>query len=143
MRRDYLGDPDVPLKQAVLDEVEARIGRRPAGAVRMLTNLRTFGYVFNPVTFYYCFEPGGELACVLAQITNTPWGERRNYVVEAGASVLLVEHDLDVIAASDWVIDLGPGGGPMGGRLVAEGPPAAVARAEGSLTGKLLADRMG
>ena len=62
-------------------------------------------------------------------------------VVDAGASVLLVEHDLDVIAASDWVIDLGPGGGPMGGRLVAEGPPEAVARAEASLTGKLLADR--
>lgn len=64
-------------------------------------------------------------------------------VVEAGASVLLVEHDLDVIAASDWVIDLGPGGGPEGGRLVAEGPPEAVARVDASLTGRLLRDRLG
>lgn len=62
-----------------------------------------------------------------------------NEVVDAGASVLLVEHDLDVIRASDWVIDLGPGGGPMGGLLVAEGPPLTVAGAEHSLTGKLLA----
>lgn len=64
-----------------------------------------------------------------------------NEVVDAGASVLLVEHDLDVIRASDWVIDLGPGGGPMGGLLVAEGPPLEVAQVEHSLTGQLLAER--
>ena len=63
-------------------------------------------------------------------------------VVGAGASVLLVEHDLDVVAAADWVIDLGPGGGPMGGELVAERPPEAVAREARSLTGRLLASRM-
>jgi len=65
-----------------------------------------------------------------------------NEVVDAGASVLLVEHDLDVILASDWVIDLGPGGGPQGGKLVAEGPPTTVAQATDSLTGKLLARRL-
>jgi excinuclease ABC subunit A len=62
-----------------------------------------------------------------------------NEVVEAGSSVLVVEHDLDVIRAADWVIDLGPGGGPEGGRLVAEGPPRAVSEVEASLTGQLLA----
>jgi excinuclease ABC subunit A len=60
-------------------------------------------------------------------------------VIEAGASVIVVEHDLDVIRSADWVIDLGPGGGPEGGQIVATGPPADVAREPASLTGRLLA----
>ena len=59
-------------------------------------------------------------------------------VIDAGASVIVVEHDLDVIRHSDWVIDLGPGGGPDGGRVVAEGTPAAVAQVSTSLTGSFL-----
>lgn len=82
-RADFLGPADVPLRQAVLNEVERLSGARPDGAVRMLTQLRTFGYAFNPVTFYYCFQRDGALACVLAEITNTPWGERHRYVVPA------------------------------------------------------------
>jgi len=59
-------------------------------------------------------------------------------VIEDGASVLVVEHDLDVIARADWVIDLGPGGGQDGGQIVAQGPPEAVARVPESLTGNFL-----
>lgn len=66
-----------------------------------------------------------------------------NQVVDDGATVLLVEHDLDVIRSSDWVIDLGPGGGPEGGQVVAQGTPAQVALSETSLTGQLLADMLG
>jgi len=89
-RSDYLGPADLPLKEAVLDKVEERTGRRPRGPVRMLTHLRYFGVCFNPVTFYYCFGADGALAAVLAEITNTPWGERHHYVVGAtpGAGVL-------------------------------------------------------
>ncbi|WP_367873315.1 excinuclease ABC subunit UvrA [Luteolibacter sp. Populi] len=60
---------------------------------------------------------------------------------EAGHSVLVVEHQLDVIAAADWVIDLGPGGGREGGLLVAEGRPEQVARIKESPTGRALARR--
>ncbi len=59
-------------------------------------------------------------------------------VIEAGSSVIVVEHDLDMIRAADWLIDLGPGGGPQGGRLVAEGPPDDVAQVAASLTGNAL-----
>lgn len=83
-RRDYLGPPGRPLADAVRDAVHDRLGVRPDGAVRVLTNLRTFGFVFNPVTLYYCFDRDERLVAVLAQITNTPWGERHHYVVGAG-----------------------------------------------------------
>jgi excinuclease ABC subunit A len=53
----------------------------------------------------------------------------------------VVEHDLDVIGSADWVIDLGPGGGDAGGRLVVAGPPAVVARTKRSATGRYLAAR--
>jgi len=82
-RADYLGPAERPLKEAVLDRVEAALGRRPGGPVRMLTHLRTLGYVFNPVTFYYAFEAEDRLAAVVAEITNTPWGERHAYVLDA------------------------------------------------------------
>lgn len=60
---------------------------------------------------------------------------------EAGHSVLVVEHHLDVIAAADWVIDLGPGGGREGGELVAEGAPETIAGIAASPTGRALAQR--
>ena len=59
-------------------------------------------------------------------------------LVEAGNSVIVVEHDMSVIAASDWVIDMGPGAGEEGGRVVAAGTPAEVARAKGSRTARYL-----
>jgi excinuclease ABC subunit A len=60
-------------------------------------------------------------------------------LVAAGNTVVLVEHDLDAIATADWIIDLGPGGGDMGGSVIATGPPAVVAQAEGSATAPFLA----
>jgi excinuclease ABC subunit A len=60
-------------------------------------------------------------------------------LVEAGNTVVVIEHDMQVVAASDWVIDIGPGAGDEGGRIVAAGPPAAVARSRDSRTARYLA----
>jgi excinuclease ABC subunit A len=62
-------------------------------------------------------------------------------LITRGHSVVAVEHHLEFLAASDWLIDLGPGGGDAGGRIVAEGSPDDVRRSPGSLTGKFLAER--
>ncbi len=60
-------------------------------------------------------------------------------LTEAGNTVVVIEHNLEVIKTADWVIDLGPGAGEQGGRLVAEGPPEAVCGHPGSITGRYLA----
>jgi DUF1365 family protein len=81
-RSDYLAPHDRPLAEVVRDRVASHLGLRPEGPVRLLTHLRYCGYVFNPVSFYYCFDRDGRtLQAVLAEITNTPWRERHSYVL--------------------------------------------------------------
>ena len=82
-RSDYFGSESTPLKDAIWSEVGREFGHLERGPVRMLTHVRSFGYVFNPVTFYYCFSPDGRLSAVVSEITNTPWGERHRYVLRA------------------------------------------------------------
>ena len=62
-------------------------------------------------------------------------------LVDQGHTVLVIEHNLDLIEQADWIIDLGPGGGDAGGAIVAEGTPAQVAATAGSVTGRFLAAR--
>ncbi len=64
-------------------------------------------------------------------------------LISRGHSVVAIEHHLDFIAASDWVIDLGPGGGDRGGEIVAEGPPSELPKFPRSVTGRYLAERAG
>jgi uncharacterized protein len=86
-RSDYLGDPRVPLSDAVRELVAERTGTRPDGPIRLLTHLRYFGKSFNPVSFYYCFDEGDEqVVAVVADVTNTPWGERHAYVMPVAAA---------------------------------------------------------
>lgn len=61
-----------------------------------------------------------------------------NRIVDAGNTVIVIEHNLDVIRTADWIIDLGPEGGENGGCLVAEGTPEEVARVDASHTGRFL-----
>ena len=92
-RSDYLGDKHVPLKQAVMDRVEEVTGQRPQGPIRLLTHLRYFGLVFNPVSFYYCFDKNDtHVECIVAEITNTPWGERYAYVLPVSNSTSTTRH---------------------------------------------------
>jgi excinuclease ABC subunit A len=60
-------------------------------------------------------------------------------LIEAGGSIVVIEHNLEVIKTADWVIDLGPEGGSRGGKVVGAGPPEAIAKLAGSYTGKHLA----
>ena len=81
-RADHLGNPDVPLDQAVRDLVRQQTGARLQGPIRLLTHLRYWGHCFNPVSFYYCFDRDGTtVECVVAEVNNTPWGERHCYVL--------------------------------------------------------------
>jgi excinuclease ABC subunit A len=63
-------------------------------------------------------------------------------LVETGNTVLVIEHDMDVITSSDWIIDIGPGAGDEGGKVVASGPPEQVARNEVSRTAPYLATHL-
>lgn len=84
-RSDYLGDNSQGLADAVRAQVRRSTGQSTTGPVRVLTQLRTLGHCFNPVSFYYCFSPDEQLQAVVAEVTNTPWGERHAYVLGRGA----------------------------------------------------------
>ena len=76
------------LGDAVRDCVEQRCGSRPEGPIRILTNVRRFGFGMNPVSFYYCFQPDGvALHSIVAEINNTPWNEQFAYVLPCGEGV--------------------------------------------------------
>jgi DUF1365 family protein len=92
-RGDFLGDPDTSLKGTVLDLVEARAGFRPNGPVRLLAHHRTWGWCFNPIALYYCYGPGEALEAVVADVTNTPWGESHAYVLDVRGGLRDVKHE--------------------------------------------------
>ncbi len=84
-RADFLGNPGVPLDTAVRDLVEERSGTRPGGPIRMLAHVRTWGWLFNPISLYYCYDPTGTiLQTTVAEVSNTPWHERTAYVLTGG-----------------------------------------------------------
>ncbi|HET9058699.1 MAG TPA: DUF1365 domain-containing protein, partial [Acidimicrobiales bacterium] len=83
-RSDYFGDPGRPLDEEIRDLVQDRQGLRPQGPVMVLAHPRTWGWSFNPITLYFCFDSAG--TCVeylVADVENTPWHERHQYVMGA------------------------------------------------------------
>jgi DUF1365 family protein len=85
---DYLREytaRGVPLIGAVREIVRNALGRAPLGRICLLTQARSWGLSFNPVSFFYCFEQDGSLAAIVCEVTNTPWRERYHYVLPASA----------------------------------------------------------
>jgi DUF1365 family protein len=80
-RSDYLPGPG-----SLADAARTLAGTD--GPVTLLANLRSFGYCFNPVSLFYCHDAAGALQSVIAEVTNTPWGERHAYVLSGDGPVL-------------------------------------------------------
>ena len=80
-RSDFLGDENIPLDHAVRNRIFEETGQIHVGPIRMLANLRYFGFNINPISCYYCFDNGGQLKTIVTEVTNTPWKERHSYVL--------------------------------------------------------------
>jgi DUF1365 family protein len=87
-RSDFYGPTDQPLKNAVIDKMTENDASLSSQITRicMLTNLRTLGFIMNPVTFYYAFDSQNNLIAIMPEITNTPWNETYQYVLSGDKS---------------------------------------------------------
>jgi DUF1365 family protein len=83
---DHLVGKNESLVEDIRDLVETETGTRPRGKIFLLTHLRYFGYVFNPLSVYYCYDEAGGLADLILEVSNTPWGERHWYVLPQRSS---------------------------------------------------------
>ena len=82
-RADHYRRGGADLAAAIRSLVEEKTGLRPGGPIALLTHLRYFGYVMNPVSFYYCRDhSGANIEAIVAEVHNTPWGERHCYVLD-------------------------------------------------------------
>ena len=87
-RKDHLGDKTMPLEASVRNHIERETGRLPQGPIRLLTHMSYFGFRFNPVSFYYCYDSDDEnLEFIVAEVNNTPWGEQYCYVLDSRESL--------------------------------------------------------
>ncbi len=129
----------VGLSYVQLGQASTTLSGGEAQRVKLATELgkRSTGhtlYVLDEPTTGLHFADVKKLIAVLEQLVDGT----ADHSVRGGNSIILIEHNLDVIKCSDWLIDLGPEGGDRGGTLVAQGTPEEVARAKGSFTGHFL-----
>lgn len=83
---DYLPDATrsgQSLRDAVRERLQEALGRRIDGPIRLLTQPRSWGFAFNPASFFYCFDREEKLQAILCEVSNTPWGESYHYVMPA------------------------------------------------------------
>ena len=126
---------DVGLGYVRLGQSAPTLSGGEAQRVKLATELqrRSTGrtiYVLDEPTTGLHFEDVRKLLAVLQRLVDT------------GNTVVVIEHNMDVIKCADWLIDLGPEGGSGGGTLVAEGTPESVAKIKNSYTGKFLAESL-
>ncbi|MDX1682865.1 MAG: DUF1365 domain-containing protein, partial [Phycisphaeraceae bacterium] len=82
-RRDHFGDPDRPLAACVRETFRQQLGFTPDGPIRLVTQPRTFGFNFNPVSFYYAWDAADEnIVAIAAEVHNTPWHQRHVYTLD-------------------------------------------------------------
>jgi excinuclease ABC subunit A len=112
---------------AHLQPAAREIGRPAAGRGDEGRRRRRLLYIFDEPTTGLHFDDVSKLLAAFRRL------------IDAGGSILVIEHNLEVIKTADWVIDLGPEGGARGGKIVGVGPPEAIAKVPGSYTGKYLA----
>jgi excinuclease ABC subunit A len=127
---------DVGLGYVRLGQPAPTLSGGEAQRVKLASELAKRGtghtiYILDEPTTGLHFEDIRRLLAVLSRL------------VDQGNTVLVIEHNLDVIKTADWIIDLGPEGGDGGGTVVVEGPPELVAKTEGSFTGQFLAPILG
>jgi len=111
---------------AHLQPASKEASRSGAGSAEARRKMRLL-YIFDEPTTGLHFDDVSKLLAAFRRL------------IEAGGSIVVIEHNLEVIKTADWVIDLGPEGGNRGGKIVGAGTPEAIAQLEGSYTGKYLA----
>mgnify|MGYP006059022523 FL=1 len=79
-RSDFFGDTKKSIKNSINELLFETLKYKHVGKIFLLTNIRYFGYCFNPVSFYYCEDSKGKLIAIVSHITNTPWDEKYAYV---------------------------------------------------------------
>jgi excinuclease ABC subunit A len=116
---------------AHLQPAAREIGRPAAARADEARRGRRLLYIFDEPTTGLHFDDVSKLLAAFRRL------------IDAGGSILVIEHNLEVIKTADWVIDMGPEGGARGGKIVGAGPPEAIAALPGSYTGKYLAEILG
>lgn len=94
-RKDHIGSEDISLKSHVLNQVHEQLGIHVDGRVTLLTHIRMWGVLMNPIAVFSCYDKDQQLQAVALQVTNTPWDEQCLYVLRADPSTTKQHFEFD------------------------------------------------